>query len=131
MVRSGQPPAQVAAHFYASDEYYRRAGSTPTAWVRDLYQEVLGRAADPAGLAFWVARTTVVPRPVIALDFHQSLESRRDRVAALFQALLARTPDPGGWAHWAGVLADGRDLDLAVFLAGSDEYFARAATRAR
>jgi len=129
VLRSGQTPAQVAAQFYASDEYYRRAGGTPGAWIGDLYAEVLGRPADGSGLAFWVARAATVPRSVIALDFYQSLESRRDRVEALFADLLGRAPDVGGWAYWAGVLSNGRDLDLAMFLAASDEYVARAAQR--
>jgi len=128
-LRAGQTPAQVAALFYASDEYYRRAGGTPAAWVRDLYEEILGRAADGGGLAYWVDRSATVARPAIALDFYQSLESRRDRVAALFGTLLGRVPDRSGWSYWADVLTSGRDLDLATFLAASDEYFSRAATR--
>jgi hypothetical protein len=129
VLRSGQTPAQVAAHFYASDEYFRRAGGTTTAWIQDLYRKVLGRTADAGGLAYWVTRAGSVSRPAIALDFYQSLESRRDRVQALFGTLLGRGPDPGGWSHWAGVLRSGRDLDLAMFLAASDEYFQRAVQR--
>lgn len=128
-LRSGQTPAQVASHFYASDEYFRRAGGAATAWVADLYSEILDRPADGGGLSFWVARSATVPRPAIAFDFYQSMESRRDRVEALFRTLLGRVPDPSGWSFWAGVLASGRDLDLATFLAASDEYFARAGTR--
>lgn len=129
VLRSGQTPAQVAAQFYASDEYYRRAGGTAIGWIADLYAEVLSRGADPSGLAFWIGRTAALPRSVIALDFYQSLESRRDRVEALFATLLGRAPDAGGWSYWAGVLSNGRDLDLATVLAASDEYFARAAQR--
>lgn len=129
-LRAGQTPAQVASHFYASDEYFRRAGGTAAAWVADLYSEILDRPADAGGLAFWVSRSATVARPAIAFDFYQSLESRRDRVDALFRTLLGRAPDPSGWSFWAGVLANGRDLDLATFLAASDEYFARAGSRA-
>ncbi|HEX4902470.1 MAG TPA: DUF4214 domain-containing protein [Acidimicrobiales bacterium] len=128
-LRRGMTPAQVASHFYASDEYFRRAGGTAPAWVADLYAEILDRGADPAGLAFWVARAGSVARPAISLDFYQSLESRRDRVDALFGTLLGRDPDPSGWSFWAGVLSNGRDLDLAMFLAASDEYAARATSR--
>lgn len=129
ILRSGHTPVEVASSFYASDEYFRRAGGTVTAWVGDLYTEVLGREADGSGLAFWVERSRHVPRGAIAHDFHQSSESRRDRVARLFDRLLGRPPDPGGWSYWAGVLANGRDIDLAAFLAASDEYYQRAATR--
>jgi len=129
VLRRGQTPAEVAAQFYASPEYYQRAGGTPAAWIGDLYAEILGRPADGPGLAFWVGRAATVPRTTIALELYQSLESRRDRVEALFRTLLGRAPDAGGWSYWAGVLANGRDLDLAMFLAASDEYAARAAQR--
>lgn len=128
-LRSGQTPAQVASHFYASDEYFRRSGGTASAWVRDLYEEILGRPAEAGGLAFWTGLAATVARPTIALDFYQSLESRRDRVEALYRTLLGRAPEASGWSHWAGVLANGRDLDLAMVLAASDEYFSRAASR--
>ncbi len=129
VIRSGTTPAAVAAMFYASDEYWVRAGGTAQAWVTDLYAEVLGRTPDAGGLAFWVSRTAAVGRAPVAYDFFQSVESRRDRVAALFRHLLGRSPDAGGWTYWAGVLADGRDVSLAVFLASSDEYADRAARR--
>lgn len=128
VIRAGATPAEVAASFYASDEYYRRSGGTAAAWIRDLYAEILEREADAGGLAFWVGRTVAVPRAAIALDFYQSLESRRDRVAALFDHLLGRAPDAGGWSYWSGILSNGRDVDLAVFLAASDEYFRRSAS---
>lgn len=129
VIRSGATPAEVASYFYASDEYFRRSGGTATAWIRDLYTEILGRQPDVDGLVFWLSRTTTVSRTAIALDFYQSLESRRDRVAALFERLLGRAPDAGGWAYWAAILTNGRDVDLAVFLAASDEYYDRAGTR--
>jgi hypothetical protein len=71
-----------------------------------------------------------VPTPTISSSFYGSLESRRARVAGLYQALLARTPDAGGQAHWADRLRDGRDVQLAVVLAVSAEYHARAQERA-
>jgi len=130
VLRAGQTPAQVAAQLYASPEYFRLAGGTTSAWISDLYAEILQRVADPAGLAYWVGRTAGAPRTTIAHELYQSLESRRDRVESLFRTLLGRAPDAGGWSYWAGVLSSGRDLDLAVFLAASDEYFARASQRA-
>lgn len=130
VIRSGRTPADVASYFYASDEYFRRAGGTNLAWVSDLYSEILGRTADAGGLSFWVGRSATVPRPSIAHDFYQSLESRRDRVHGLFDTLLGRAPDADGWSYWAQVLTNGRDVDLAMFLAASDEYFARATRRA-
>lgn len=131
VIRSGVAPATVAADFYASEEYHRRVGGTDAAWIADLYEELLHRTPDQAGAAYWVSQlASGVPRRDAALAFYQSLESRHTRVTGLYQALLGRDPDRAGRDHWAGVLADGHDLRLSVNLATSDEYFARAATRA-
>src|SRR5664280_303619 len=124
--------AQVASLFYASDEYYiYHAGNSATSWVTLLYQKLLNRAPDAAGLAGWVSYTDN-PRygkSWVAFQFFQSLESRLLRVEALYQALLHRGPDAVGWPFWAqSVLASG-DLTLAVNLAGSQEYWQRAQAR--
>ena len=56
-------------------------------------------------------------------------ECRRTRVVDLYQLFLARDPDPDGREYWVGVLGRYPDIALAVFLAASDEYFRRAASR--
>lgn len=124
--------AQVAAMFYSSDEYYTGfGGSDDRTWVSDLYRKVLLRdpGNDQAGVDFWVGRTVSRGRTAVALDFYQSLESRRTRVAGLYQQLLGRKPDPEGWQYWAAVIITRGDLALAANLAGSFEYYARAADR--
>jgi hypothetical protein len=132
VLRSGTTPAQVAADFYASEEYHRRVGGTDPAWIADLYRELLLRPADAGGSAYWVGQLAGgVPRRQVALAFYQSLESRWTRVDGLYAALLGRTPDRGGRSHWANVLTNGRDLELATFLAASDEYLSRSVTRFR
>ncbi|MFZ5850911.1 MAG: DUF4214 domain-containing protein [Actinomycetota bacterium] len=117
--------AQVAAYFYASDEYYRTAGSDPV-WVEKLYRQILGRPSDPGGRDFWVGVTRERGRHVVAYHFYQSLESRQARVRALYTKLLNRAADPGGLNHWSQVILDRGDVALAAFLAGSDEYLAVA-----
>ncbi|MFP5322832.1 MAG: DUF4214 domain-containing protein [Acidimicrobiia bacterium] len=129
-IQAGTTPAAVAAHFYGSPEHHANAGGTDDAWVTDLYEEILGRTPDEAGLDHWVGEAERgVPLPRIAGAFHGSLESRRTRVTGLYAELLARQPDEGGLAHWAERLRDGRDVQLAVSLAVSDEYHARAQQR--
>jgi len=132
-LRSGRfTVAQVASQFYSSDEYYLyHAGGTPTAWVTALYQKLLNRAPDAAGLASWVAATNSPSwgRPRVSYEFYQSQESRLKRVDALYEALLGRAPDPTGWPYWAGVVLSTGDITLAVSLANSEEYWLRAAAR--
>jgi hypothetical protein len=122
--------AAVAALFYASEEYYGgRGGADPDRWVNDLYVKLLGRGGDPDGVRHWASTSAVNGRPVVALLLYQSEESRRVRVRALYQRLLGRDPDPGGHAYWAAQVLQRGDLTLAVDLAASPEYAARAAAR--
>jgi hypothetical protein len=124
--------ADVASRFYASDEYYLyHAGGTPTLWVTALYQKLLNRAPDAAGLSAWVAATNSPAwgRPKVAFEFYQSLESRLKRVDALYQVLLGRGPDPVGWPFWANTVLSTGDITLAVSLADSEEYWLRAQAR--
>jgi len=128
-VQNGEALASVAARFYASDEYHRKAGATNHAWIGDLYTKVLHRPADPAGLAYWTNRTAAKGRLVVAGELYASAESRRDRVTVLYQSLLARNPDTAGRDHWTERLRTQSDLTLAVHLATSGEYTTRALIR--
>jgi hypothetical protein len=132
-LRSGQwSVAQVASFFYASDEYYQNfAGNSATPWVTQLYQKLLNRNPDAAGLAQW-ARQTDQPgygRIWVAYNFYQSVESRTRRVESLYQSLLFREPDPTGWPYWTNTVASTGDLVLATQIAGSQEYWEKAWAR--
>lgn len=130
VIKSGTTPAEVAAYFYASPEYFSRSGGTNRKWVGDLYRQILHRNPDSSGLNYWTGLADRgVGRDVIALDFFQSIESRRDRVRRLYRDLLGRNPDTSGHAYWADVLKNGRDVELAIFLAGSQEYYNRSQKR--
>lgn len=128
-IRSGQSPAEVAAHFFASEEYFRSTGGSADAWVRDLYRQLLGRTGDAEGVAHWVDRVRRSGREPVAVEFYQSVESRGVRVDDLYELLLARKPDDRGFLYWIFRLADGQDVRLAVDLATSEEYLGRAIQR--
>lgn len=130
VIKGGATPAEVAAYFYASPEYFTRSGRTNKMWVTDLYIQILRRQPDAAGRDYWAGLADRgLAREVIAYDFYQSIESRRDRVKRLYRDLLGRNPDSAGHAYWAEILANGRDVDLAIFLASSQEYYSRALRR--
>jgi len=129
-IAGGATPAEVAAHFYGSDEYVNAAGGTHRDWITDLYREVLLREPDQEGLDHWVGKADAgVHRGTIAGSFYASLESRHTRVEGLYEALLGRLPDQRGLAHWSDRLRDGEDIELAVALAVSPEYYERASAR--
>ena len=128
-IRSGHSPAEVAAHFFASEEYFQSTGGRNDAWVRDLYRQLLGRPGDAEGAAHWVDRIHRSGREPVAVEFYQSVESRGVRVDELYELLLARNPDDHGFVYWIFRLADGQDVRLAVDLATSEEYLGRAIER--
>ncbi len=128
-LRSGRfTVAQVAASLYAAPEYRQASGSVD-AWIADLYDAILGRAAAPDDLQYWGTQTAVHGPAWVAVRLYGSLESRRERVAALYETLLARTPEPDGLDYWADRVAVVGDLSLARHLAASAEYRTRAIAR--
>lgn len=126
-VLSGRRIADIGAEMYGSLEFRQRAGGTNRAFVQALYVEILGRDAEPAGLAHWesVLRRGV-PHRDVAAGFYASIESRRQRVQALYERILQRPPDPGGHAHWAAALQTRDDVRLAELLAASGELYDRS-----
>ncbi len=126
-LQAGVPVADVAAAFYASNEYFTGFGQGDLAvWIEDLYAKILGRACDAGGKAAWVATARAAGRMAVSRPFFQSIESRVKRVDALYVQLLDRHADPVGLAHWPAAILQSGDLALASFLAGSDEYYAAA-----
>lgn len=77
VVRTGDI-SEIANIFIGSDEYVQRFGAATddTAFLNALYQNILGRPADGAGLAFWrdALERGVVDRGDVAVGFAQSQE---------------------------------------------------------
>ncbi|MCU1356216.1 MAG: hypothetical protein JWM89_1634 [Acidimicrobiales bacterium] len=123
-------PAQVAASFYASNEYFRGFGhSSNTTWVKDLYLKVLLRAATSKEVTSAVAVATSKGRYSEASALYQSLESRKVRVTVLYQRFLNRNPDPSGRDYWAGKISTQGDIALAINLSSSNEYLTKSQVR--
>lgn len=126
--RSGMPVAQIASAFYASPEYFSTTGQSGyRIWVTDLYQKLLLRAPDQAGLDGWVAALEAgMRRDTLAFGFYQSPETLSVRVNALYVTFLGRDGEPAGIQNWMPFVARQGDLVLAAAIAGSPEYFNRA-----
>jgi hypothetical protein len=126
--RRGMPVAQIAAHFYASTEYFQKVGrGDHETWVRDLYRKLLLREADRGGLDGWVrALRAGMPRDQLAFGFYQSPETLRVRIDSLYMELLGRPADPAGLSSWAPFVRANGDLVLAAALAASREYYINA-----
>ena len=129
-VQNGMRIEEIAAEFYGSDEYYRKAGSTSAGYVDKLYVDLLGRQADDSGRSFWVKilESRTKTRTGVAGEFYDSIESRSDRVRGLYQQILNRNPDRTGWDYWSEQLKTLGDVKLAAYLAASEEYYTTSLT---
>jgi len=97
-------------------------------FVARLYQDLLGRAPEPAGLAAWAGLLDrgQADRARVALGIEDSPEHHLRVVEALYRRLLRRDADPAGLAAWAGFLdAGGTEQQVQAGLLGSAEYQAR------
>lgn len=91
--------------------------------VQALYQDVLGRAPDAAGLDYWTAVVTATGDPArVAASIVASQERLQNLVRAGYRLALHRDPEPGGLAYWTAYLgATQRVSDLQVSLFSSPE----------
>lgn len=107
------------------------AGVSTAQFIECIYIAYWGRAADPAGLAYWVGlyNAATLDFAGVAENFANSVEAtgayayfdtvfnhpetpltdqmREDFVAAIYQNLFDRVPDEAGLAYWVGVLNSG------------------------
>lgn len=99
-------------------------------FVRNLYQDVLNREDDPAGLRDWVAvLQNGASRSQVADAFWLSPEHRGLQVDGYYTRYLHRAADPGGRASWVNAFLAGASEDeiQAGFLI-SGEYAAAHTT---
>jgi hypothetical protein len=141
-LEAGASLGTVAAGFVASPEFQAKYGSLDNAgFVTLLYNNVLGRAPEPEGLAHWTAvldggggRTDVL------VGFSESAEHVNltrggvdqglwlqdditSGIARLYYATLDRAPDAAGLMGWRGAAEGGMQLrQMADGFTGSPEF---------
>jgi hypothetical protein len=129
-LKSGTTPAQLAVVFFASEEFFVASGRDHGRFVDRLCERILARQPTVAERTGYVTTLGAgSSREDVVREVFASEESRRRRVSALYQRFLGREPDEGGRDYWVRYIANGRDIELALYLAASDEYLARAAAR--
>jgi streptogramin lyase len=99
---------------------------TPSqAFVSQAYRDLLGREADPVGLAGWSSLIDQgTSRADVVRDIEVSPEYEGVVVQQLYATYLRRSADPGGLASGAAFLAGGGTREeLAAMLLGSAEYY--------
>jgi len=116
----------VADQFAASQEFTNRyAAMDDTAYVTALYENILGREPDPAGLADWVGRlgAGTATRSQILIGFAQSQEAIHlfaptVRTFLHYFTFLGATPTPQDLDTWRNYLATLNDEMRQTFLSG-------------
>jgi uncharacterized repeat protein (TIGR02543 family) len=134
-LHSGTPASAVVQNFVSSQEFVQRYGTlSNTDFVTLVYQNLLGRAPDQAGLQYFVGLLNGgATQGQIFDQFVQSAEfgarvAPRANANLLYLGLLRRTAEPGGLAYWTSSLAAGNPLASGVgAFIGSPEYLSRLA----
>ncbi len=148
-VQGGQPLSSLASGFLSSPEFQARFGDATAdtgAFVDRLYQNVLGRAGETEGRAFWVSALDrgAGTRADVLAAFSESAENQAgtaalvqagiwDRseaamqVARLYDTVFGRRPDAPGLVFWKDALeGDTATLSqVADAFAGSAEFRAQ------
>ena len=151
-LQAGVPLSQLAASFLTSPEFLGRfpaaASGTAEAFVRQIYQNVLGREPDAGGLTFWSGGINggVFSRAAALAGISDSTENRTltaartaagvwvpdqqaVQVARLYYATLNRAPDAGGLGFWTSALKAGTPLQQqADAFTQSAEFLGRYGT---
>ncbi|MCL6502049.1 MAG: tandem-95 repeat protein [Pirellulales bacterium] len=118
-------PEPVQAGLLGSMEYFiNRGGGTNAGFVQALYNDVLGRSAGPAEVAFWVNELATRSRANVAMGFLVSDEYRLKVIANMYTTYLRRPIDNDGAQYWLQRMKQGvpQESILAGIL-GSLEYY--------
>ncbi len=126
---NGVSEAQVQADFLTSAEY-QAAHPTDELFVQGLYQDVLGRPADPDGLAnHEEALAQGMSRTVVALSVLLSAERETQLIDADYTGFLGRPASPPEEQIWLMALLRGDSPEgVGEGILASQEYYARAQT---
>jgi hypothetical protein len=132
--RAGNTLDSISTQFAQSGEFQARYGALDNGqFVNLVYQNVLGRAPDAGGLAFWKAELDSGRRTrgQIMLGFSESAEYRQTSdsavyVTMMYTGMLQRAPDAGGFSYWVQYRDAGNSgLALIDGFLSSAEYRAR------
>ena len=129
--RAGATLPAISQAFASSPEFTNRYGALSNSqFVDRVYRNVLGRAPDSAGLAFWTGRldSGAMSRGQVMLAFSESAEFRpiinaEVYVTMLYVGMLRRSPDTNGFNFWVGRIDAGNSARALIesFLA-AEEY---------
>ncbi|CAN5365093.1 hypothetical protein BH11ACT1_BH11ACT1_06790 [soil metagenome] len=117
---------QIRSALGLKSDWFLISGVTPTeaaAVVKALYQDVLGRAPEPAGLAGWTTVVLTSGNPQLVTNgIVYSRERLSSLIAVEYRSALGREPEAGGLDNWTRYLEQGAGIsDLQVGIYSSQE----------
>ena len=130
------PAVVLLSQFLNSQEFITAYGNlNDSDFLTRVYQNVLGRLPDPAGLQYWLGplqngaltRAQVFDQFVRSVEYDNLVRSRAFG-NLMYMGFLQRSADPSGLAYWTQVIANGAPLPNVVqgFIS-STEYLNRLA----
>ncbi|HEV3024033.1 MAG TPA: DUF4214 domain-containing protein, partial [Pirellulales bacterium] len=124
-MRQGLSDAQLDAGFIGAPEFFSHSGATNTAWVNEMYFDLLGRAPDAGGLAYWLnALTQGADRAAVALGFAASVEHEALAIQSNYQTYLGRSASQAEVNAWVKAHEQGMTNEAIVAgFVGSKEFF--------
>jgi uncharacterized delta-60 repeat protein len=132
--RGGDSLEGISNFFAGGAEFVNTYGAlSNAAFVDRVYQNVLGRAPDAGGRAFWIAEldSSRRNRGQVMLQFSEGAEYRglinnEVYVTMMYIGMLRRAPEPGGFSFWVDYLDHGNSgLSLINGFLGATEYHNR------
>jgi SpoIID/LytB domain protein len=123
--------AQVRTALGLKSDWFTLSVSSAAArsLVRALYVDLLGREAEPDGLASWSSLVVQGASSAQLVGVLASSEEyRRLRVAQAYRQVLGREPDEAGLSGWVAAIRDGAMSvdDVARLFYESPEFYALA-----
>lgn len=127
-LNTGHTIAQLRAGFYGSAEYFSLHGGNNTALTTAYYGDILGRAPDAGGLAYWTGQLNQgTDRTTVALAIMcGSVEGASKFVSYCYTTYLRRAPDSAGLQSWISQVRNGAsEIMLVTAFLSSEEYIQR------
>ena len=111
----GARDQSVLAGMLGSAQFFTLSGGAPAGFISLLYEKLLDRPVDPAGLSWWVGRlATGTPRTSVALAILSSPEYLRHFVENQYHRLLGHGPDAAELSFWVARLARGASEEEVI-----------------
>jgi hypothetical protein len=125
-LQHGYSDEQLEAGFIGSPEFIQDSGGPGAPWIVSLYEKLLGRDPEAAGLQGWLAALQNGTSPAaIAYGFAASAEREAQRITADYQTYLGRLPESQDIINqWVSAFESGvSNEDVVAGFVGSPEYF--------